>query len=110
MKSKRKEHKREKVVTLSLSGRITIGDGDNDLREVVSDEVNSGWLNVVLDLGGVTAFDASGVGELRGCDTTVRNRGGKGLHLLNVPPKFLGQIMGTGIPVFGTEAEAVADF
>ena len=49
--------------------------------------LSAGKKNILLDLGGVSFMDSSGVGELVGCYTTVMNRGGK-LKLLHLPAKL----------------------
>ena len=46
------------VEIISLQGKITIGAGDTQLREVISNALNSGKTNVLLDLSGVTTIDS----------------------------------------------------
>jgi anti-sigma B factor antagonist len=75
------------VEIIALQGKITIGSGDTQLREVIADAVNAGKTNILLDLSGVTTIDSSGIGELVGSYTTVTNRGGK-LKLLHLPAKL----------------------
>ena len=77
----------DNVEIISLQGKITIGAGDTQLREVISNAVNAGKTNILLDLSGVTTIDSSGIGELVGSYTTVTNRGGK-LKLLHLPAKL----------------------
>ena len=75
------------VDIIKLEGKITIGAGDQQLREVISSAVNEGKTSLLLDLSGVTTIDSSGIGELVGSFTTVTNRGGK-LKLLHLPAKL----------------------
>src|SRR5436190_10192674 len=75
------------IEVIKLDGKITIGSGDTQLREVINNAVTSGKTNVLLDLSGVTTIDSSGIGELVGSYTTVTNRGGK-LKLLHLPAKL----------------------
>jgi anti-sigma B factor antagonist len=75
------------VEIIGLQGKITIGAGDQQLREVISNALASGRTNILLDLSGVTTIDSSGIGELVGSYTTVTNRGGK-LKLLHLPAKL----------------------
>jgi len=75
------------VDIIKLDGKITIGAGDQQLREVISSAVGEGKTNILLDLSGVTTIDSSGIGELVGSYTTVTNRGGK-LKLLHLPAKL----------------------
>ncbi|HVG23625.1 MAG TPA: STAS domain-containing protein [Thermoanaerobaculia bacterium] len=103
----------ENVEIISLQGKITIGAGDTQLREVITNAVNAGKTNVLLDLSGVTTIDSSGIGELVGSYTTVTNRGGK-LKLLHLPAKLnellhVTQLI-TVFEVYENEREAVASF
>lgn len=101
------------VEVISLQGKITIGAGDTQLREVIANAVNSGKTNILLDLSGVTTIDSSGIGELVGSYTTVTNRGGK-LKLLHLPAKLnellhVTQLI-TVFEVYENEDEAAASF
>ena len=100
-------------VVLVLQGKISIGDGDCTLRDTIGYVLASGQKNVVLDLAGVQAIDASGIGELAGCYTTVRNRGGA-IKLLKVPVMLNEKLHVTQLitifEVYDDEAEAVASF
>lgn len=103
----------ENVQLISLQGKITIGAGDTQLREVISNTVNAGQTNILLDLSGVTTIDSSGIGELVGSYTTVTNRGGK-LKLLHLPAKLnellhVTQLI-TVFEVYDNERDAVASF
>ncbi len=75
------------VEIISLQGKITIGSGDSQLREVITNALNGGKNSILLDMSGVTTIDSSGIGELVGSYTTVTNRGGK-LKLLHLPAKL----------------------
>ena len=75
------------VEIVKLEGKITIGAGDSQLREVISNALGSGKNKILLDMSGVTTIDSSGIGELVGSYTTVTNRGGK-LKLLHLPAKL----------------------
>ena len=75
------------VEIISLQGKITIGAGDTQLREVITNAISSGTNKILLDMSGVTTIDSSGIGELVGAFTTVANRGGK-LKLLHLPSKL----------------------
>jgi anti-sigma B factor antagonist len=71
------------VTVLDISGRITLGDGNIRLREIVRDLSEKGHKAIVLNLGGVNYVDSSGVGELVKAHTTIRNQGGQ-LKLANL--------------------------
>jgi anti-sigma B factor antagonist len=101
------------VEIIALQGKITIGSGDTQLREVITDALNRGANNILLDMSGVTTIDSSGIGELVGSYTTVTNRGGK-LKLLHLPQKLnellhVTQLI-TVFEVHENENEAVASF
>lgn len=75
------------VEIIALQGKITIGSGDSQLREVITNALNNSKNSILLDMSGVTTIDSSGIGELVGSYTTVTNRGGK-LKLLHLPAKL----------------------
>jgi anti-sigma B factor antagonist len=64
------------VTVVDISGRITLGEGNVILREIVRDLAEKGKKAVVLNLGEVQYMDSSGVGELVKAHTTTRNQGG----------------------------------
>src|SRR5687767_10361147 len=101
------------VEVIALQGKITIGSGDSQLREVISENLNAGKNKILLDMSGVTTIDSSGIGELVGSYTTVANRGGK-LKLLHLPAKLnellhVTQLI-TVFEVYENEPEAVKSF
>ncbi len=71
------------VIVLDVSGRITLGEGNVMLREIVRDLAEKGNKRIVLNLGEVVYIDSSGVGELVKTHTTIRNKGGQ-LKLANL--------------------------
>jgi anti-anti-sigma factor len=101
------------VEIISLQGKITIGSGDSQLREVITSALNKGHNNLLLDMSGVTTIDSSGIGELVGSYTTVTNRGGK-LKLLHLPAKLnellhVTQLI-TVFEVYENETDALKSF
>jgi anti-sigma B factor antagonist len=101
------------VDVISLSGKITIGSGDTQLRDVIGNAMTEGKNKILLDMSGVTTIDSSGIGELVGSYTTVANRGGK-MKLLHLPAKLnellhVTQLI-TVFEVYDDEAEAVRSF
>src|SRR3954468_10862410 len=101
------------VTILDLSGKITIGSGEEALRNTVQEILNSGVKKVVINMTGVTMIDSSGIGELVSAYTTATNRGTK-LKLANLPAKVsdiltITQLI-TVFDVFDSEAEAVQSF
>jgi anti-sigma B factor antagonist len=65
------------VTILDISGRITLGEGNVALREIVRELADKGQKRIVLNLGEVNYIDSSGVGELVKTHTTLRNQGGQ---------------------------------
>src|SRR6267143_5890061 len=101
------------VEIIKLEGKITIGAGDSQLREVITNAINAGKNKILLDMSGVTTIDSSGIGELVGSYTTVTNRGGK-LKLLHLPAKLnellhVTQLI-TVFEVYDSEEEALKSF
>ena len=101
------------VTILEPKGKITIGAGDIILRDAVMDALESGSLNILLDMSQVTTVDSSGIGVMVSAYTTVTNRGGK-LKLLNLPPKVADILQITQLitvfEVFDDEDEAIGSF
>jgi len=71
------------IAVLDISGRITLGEGNVMLREIVRDLTGKGHKKIVLNLSEVNYIDSSGIGELVKTHTTVRNQGGQ-LRLVNL--------------------------
>jgi|HubBroStandDraft_6_1064221.scaffolds.fasta_scaffold285808_1 anti-sigma B factor antagonist len=70
------------VAIVNVSGRITVGEGNVRLREVVRQLVEAGHKKVAMNLYEVGYLDSSGMGELVKAYTTIRNQGGQ-LKLVN---------------------------
>jgi anti-anti-sigma factor len=101
------------VTILDVSGKITIGVGDVQVRDAVHMALGSGARSLVLNLKNVTTIDSAGVGELVSAYTTVTNRGGK-LKLVNLPSKVndilqITQLI-TVFEVYDSEQEALESF
>jgi anti-sigma B factor antagonist len=71
------------ATVIDISGRITLGEGNVLLREVVRELMDKGDRHIVLNLAEVQYMDSSGLGELVKTHTTVRNKGGQ-LRLVNL--------------------------
>lgn len=74
------------VTIVDVRGRIVLGDEIGELRSAVHRLIDEGKKKIILNLADVDYIDSSGVGELVGCYTTVRNAGGE-LKLLNLTQK-----------------------
>ena len=101
------------VTILQPKGKITIGVGDVALREAVTEALEAGARNMVVNLSGVSTIDSSGIGELVSAFTTVKNRGGQ-LKLCSLPPKVTDILQITQLisvfEVHDNEQEAVSSF
>jgi len=101
------------VSVVDLSGRITLGEGCSQLRELIRDLLSKGQKKILLNLGEVTYIDSSGIGELVSGFTAVSNQGGS-LKLLNLTKKVhdLLQItkLLTVFDVHEDEAKAITSF
>lgn len=74
------------VTVLVLRGQMLLDDGDLAFGNRIHDLVNRGFAKVVLDLGGVTYIDSSGVGMLAAKLKTLKGKGGD-LKLVNLNPR-----------------------
>lgn len=64
------------IVVIGVTGRITLGEGNVILRDLVRELADKGAKKVVLNLAEVNYIDSSGVGELVKTHTTMKNKGG----------------------------------
>lgn len=105
--------KRDDVTIIDLKGKITIGAGDLELRNAVTQAVNDGAKKLLINLSDVTTIDSSGVGELVSSYTTAKNRSVQ-LKLVNLPAKVQDVLTVTQLitvfDVYDTEDEAVRSF
>ena len=103
----------DSVIVIDISGRITLGEGCSQLRELIRDQLSKGKKQVLLNLADVTYIDSSGIGELVSAYTAVSNQGGQ-LKLLNLTKKVhdLLQItkLYTVFDIHDDEAKAIASF
>src|SRR5664280_1389085 len=76
----------DSITIVDVSGRITLGEGCTQLRELMREQLGKGNKNVLLNLGDVSYIDSSGIGELVSSYTAVSNQGGS-LKLLNLTKK-----------------------
>ena len=101
------------VSVVDAVGRITLGEGSSVFRDTLRDLVTKGNKKLLLNLGGITYIDSSGIGELVSGFTTVTNNGGR-LKLLNLAKRVrdLLQItkLYTVFEVFEEEATGIRSF
>jgi anti-sigma B factor antagonist len=75
------------VTILDLKGKMTLGEGDEMLRDKVGNLVNEGKQKLILNLDGVPYIDSAGLGEIVRTYTTVSRQGGK-MKLLNLTKRI----------------------
>ena len=64
------------VTVLTLSGEITLDDGDLALGRRIDDLLARGYVKLIVDLAGVTYIDSSGVGMMVATLREVQKHGG----------------------------------
>lgn len=74
------------VTVMDIQGQLTLGEGDEKLRDAIESCLADGKKKILLNMKKVNFMDSSGVGELVGCYTTVSRAGGK-LKLYNLNDK-----------------------
>jgi anti-sigma B factor antagonist len=101
------------VVVLDVKGRITMGEGDELLKDKVNSLVNQGHKKIVLNLADVPYIDSAGLGEIVRTYTTVSRQGGS-LKLLNLTKRITDLLSITKLltvfETFDSENEAVRSF
>ena len=75
------------VTVLDMSGKITIGEGSVALRTAIRRLLEEGKKRILLNLGGVSYIDSSGIGELVSSYTAINKEAGQ-LKLLNLTQKI----------------------
>ena len=98
---------------LEVTGRITLGASGPSLQDGVRELLDSGHKNIIVDLGGVTYLDSSGLGQLVVSYATAVSRGSE-IRLLNLNKRVydLMQItkLYTVFAICTDEAEALKSF
>jgi anti-sigma B factor antagonist len=101
------------VVVLDLKGKITLGEGDELLKDKVNSLVNQGKKKIVLNLADVPYIDSAVLGEVVRTYTTVSRQGGS-LKLLNLTKRITDLLSITKLltvfETFDSENEAVRSF
>jgi anti-sigma B factor antagonist len=108
-----KTRERMGVTILDISGEITIGKGDVDLRKEINDLIGKDIFNILLNLSKVSFIDSSGIGEIVRSLTTVQKHEGQ-LKLLGLESKvrdlFTVTRLITVFETFENEETAVKSF
>ena len=101
------------VTILDLSGKLVLGDGDMLLKDKIHSLVFQGRKQIILNMGGVSYVDSSGLGSLVASSVTSKNNGGqiklvsltKRLHDLLVISKLVNVF-----ETFDSDEEAINSF
>jgi anti-sigma B factor antagonist len=101
------------VMVLDLKGKITLGEGDELLKDKVNSLVNQGHRKIILNLADVPYLDSAGLGEVVRAYTTVSRQGGN-LKLLNLTKRITDLLAITKLltvfETFDSENDAVRSF
>ena len=94
------------VTILDLKGKMTLGEGDELLKDKINSLIHQGQKKLLLNLEGVPYIDSAGLGEIVRTYTTVSRQGGQ-LKLVNLTKRITDLLMITKLlTVFETfEAE-----
>ncbi len=101
------------VMILDLKGKLTIGSGDELLKDKINSLIQQGHRNLLLNLAAVPYVDSAGLGAIVSSYTTVSREGGS-LKLLGLTSRIEDLLAITKLlTVFDTyesESDAVASF
>jgi len=101
------------VSVVDVSGRITLSDGSNAVRDALRAMAGEGRKNILLNFKEVFYIDSSGLGALVSSYATLTNQGVQ-LKLLNLTNRVKDLLMITKLltvfEVYDDEAEAVRSF
>jgi anti-sigma B factor antagonist len=101
------------VTVLDLKGKMTLGEGDELLKDKINSLVSQGHKKIILNLEAVPYIDSAGLGEIVRTYTSISRQGGK-LKLLNVSKRIQDLLVITKlITIFDSyeeEKEAVQSF
>jgi anti-sigma B factor antagonist len=101
------------VTILDLKGKITLGDGDEALKDKINSLVLQNRRRILLNLAGVPYIDSAGLGEVVRTYTTVSRQGGA-LKLVNLTKRITDLLSITKLltvfETFDSESDALQSF
>jgi anti-sigma B factor antagonist len=104
---------KQKVAIIDLFGKLMGGPDADTFKKTIRDLIDRGKKNIIVNLGGVSWINSTGVGILITGYTTLRKTGGD-LKLLNVSEKIQSILYVTKLNLifecFDDEDEAVKSF
>jgi len=101
------------VRVIDMDGRITLAEGSTMLRDLIREALAGGHKKILMNFGGITYLDSSGLGELVSRYRLVKSQGGE-LKLLNLNKKVSDLLQVTKLytvfDIHTNEAQAVSSF
>lgn len=101
------------VTILDLKGKITLGEGDEALKDKINSLVHQDRKQILLNFGGVPYVDSAGLGEIVRTYTTVSRQGGQ-LKLVNLTKRITDLLMITKLltvfETFESEQDALKSY
>ena len=101
------------VILLDLKGKMTLGEGDELLKDKINSLALQGRRKIVLNLADVPYIDSAGLGEIVRTYTTISRQGGQ-LKLLNLTKRIEDLLSITKLltvfETYDSEADAVRSF
>jgi anti-sigma B factor antagonist len=101
------------VTILDLKGKMTLGEGDELLKDKINSLIQQDKKKLLLNLEGVPYIDSAGLGEIVRTYTTVSRQGGS-LKLLNLTKRITDLLAITKLltvfETFDSESDALKSF
>jgi anti-sigma B factor antagonist len=101
------------VTILDLKGKITLGEGDEALKDKINSLVLQDRRRILLNLAEVPYIDSAGLGEIVRTYTTVSRQGGQ-LKLVNLTKRITDLLSITKLltvfETFDSEADALQSY
>ena len=101
------------VTILDLKGKITLGEGDEALKDKINSLIHQNRKRILLNLGEVPYIDSAGLGEIVRTYTTVSRQGGQ-LKLVNLTKRITDLLSITKLltvfETFDSEPEALKSY
>ena len=101
------------VTILDLKGKITLGEGDEVLKDKINSLIHQNRKKILLNLADVPYIDSAGLGEVVRTYTTVSRQGGQ-LKLVNLTKRITDLLMITKLltvfETFDAEQDALKSF
>jgi anti-sigma B factor antagonist len=101
------------IMILDLKGKVTLGEGDEVLKDKINSLILQNKKRILLNLADVPYIDSAGLGEIVRTYTTVSRQGGQ-LKLVNLTKRITDLLMITKLltvfETFDVEQDALKSF